>query len=182
MKSNVTIYLCIFFQPQVFNNIKAAIKSALWNGFAISWFKHWKNGATIKFDEKLLEILFVPEDDFCSRFILKFENKIETTRLDESVVYKTFYGNEHVVEVASKEVCALIDIALAKGGPEAIAESFYNCMRCQQCSGGQSDWVLTKQAKIGWCSSSVDKCGKIIHDAVSVYLFGDDKIKGHRQN
>ena len=78
----------------------------------------------------------MPEDDFCSKFILKFENKIETTRLDELVVYKSFYGNKHVV-VASKEACALMDIVLAKGGPEAITESFYNCMRCQQCHEGQ---------------------------------------------
>ena len=103
-----------FFSHKYFNNIKAAIKSALWNEFTISWFKHWKNGATIKFDEKLLKISFVPEDDFCSKFILKFENKIETTRLDESAIYKLFYGNEHVIEVASKEECALMDIALAK--------------------------------------------------------------------
>ena len=46
----------------------------------------------------------MPEDDFCSKFILKFENKIETTRLDESAMYKLFYGNEHVVEVASQFV------------------------------------------------------------------------------
>ena len=46
----------------------------------------------------------MPEADFCSKFILKFENKIETTRLDESAMYKLFYSNEHVVEVASQFV------------------------------------------------------------------------------
>ena len=102
IKSSVTIYV-YFFSHKYFSNIKDAIKSALWNGFAISWFKHWKKGVTIKFDEKRLEISFVLEDDFCSKFILKFENKIETTRLDESAIYKSFYCNEHVVEVASKE-------------------------------------------------------------------------------
>ena len=122
------------------------------------------------------------EDDFCSKFVLKFENKIETTRLDESAIYKLFYGNEHVIEVASKEACVLMDIALAKGGPEAIAESFYNCMCCQQYPGRQSNWVLTTRAKVAWCLPSVDKCDKIICDAVSVYLSSDDKLKGHQQN
>ena len=83
----------------------------------------------------------MPEDDFCSKFILKFENKIEITRFNESVVYKPFYGKEHVVEVASKEARALMDTVLAKGGPEAIAESFCNFMCCQQCPGRQSNWV-----------------------------------------
>ena len=75
-----------------------------------------------------------------------------------------------------------MDIALAKSGPEAIAKSFYNCMRCQQYPGGQSNWVLTTRAKVAWCLPSVDKCDKIIRDAISVYLSGDDKIKVHRQN
>ena len=110
----------------------------------------------------------MPEDDFYSKFILKFENKIETTRLDESAVYKSLYGNEHVEEVESKEACALMNIALAKCGLEAIAESFYNCMPCQKCPGGQSKWVLTTRVKVAWCLPSLDTCDKIIRDAVSV--------------
>ena len=69
-----------------------------------------------------------------------------------------------------------MDTALAKGGPEATASSFYNCRRCQQCSGGQSNWVLTKRAKVSWCLTSVEKCDKIIRDVVSVYLSSDEKI------
>ena len=112
----------------------------------------------------------MPEDEFCSKFILKFENKTDTTRLDESAVFKSFYGNEHVVEVASKEACALMDIGLAKCGPEAIAESCCNCMRCQQCPGEQSNWFL---------HGVYHQLTNVIRSSVSVYLSGDDKIKGH---
>ena len=66
--------------------------------------------------------------------------------------------------------------------PEAIAELFYNCMRCQQPPGGQSNWVLTTQAKVAWCLPSVKKCDKIIKNAVSLYTSEDDTMKGHRKN
>lgn len=114
---------------------------------------------------------------------MTFKDKLtETARLDESAVYKSFYSNDHVVKLATKPSCALIDIVLAKGGPEAIAESFYNCMRCQQLPGGQSNWVLTTRAKVAWCLPSIEKCDKVISDGVEFYLSGDDQMKGHRQN
>ena len=75
-----------------------------------------------------------------------------------------------------------MDMALAKGGPEAIAESFYNCMRNQQCPGGQSNWVLTTRAKIAGCLPSIDKCDKIIKNAVNLYINGDDNLRKHRDN
>ena len=40
------------------------------------------------------------------------------------------------------EGCVAMDIALAKGGTETIAESFYNVMKSQQCIGGQSNEIL----------------------------------------
>ena len=154
----------------------------MWNGYAIGWFKTWKTGDVVKLDDELISLEYVETDDLSSKFLLKFQNKTETARLDESAVYKSFYGNNQVREVATKSSCALMDIALAKGGPEAIAESFYNCMRCQQLPGGQSNYVLTTRAKVAWCFPSIQKCGKIIDDAVSLYISGDDKIKGHRKN
>ena len=39
-------------------------------------------------------------------------------------------------------------------------------------------WIATKNDDF----PSIQKCGKIIDDAVSLYISGDDKIKGHRKN
>ena len=76
----------------------------------------------------------------------------------------------------------MVDIVLAKGGPEAIAESFYNCMRCQQLPGGQSNWVLTTRAKVAWCLPSIEKCDNVISEAVDIYHAGDEQINRHREN
>ena len=38
--------------------------------------------------------------------------------------------------------CVAIEIALAKGGTEAIAELFYSVMKSQQCIGGQYNEIL----------------------------------------
>ena len=42
-----------------------------------------------------------------------------------------------------KEVCLIIDVALGKGGPESIVESYYSTMKSQQQPGGQSNKTLS---------------------------------------
>ena len=58
--------------------------------------------------------------------------------------------------------CALVDIALSKGGPEAIAESFYNSMQNQQQSGGQKNETLARRTKLNWRLPSLANCENII--------------------
>ena len=62
--------------------------------------------------------------------------------------------------------CATIDIVLSKGGPKAIAESYYSAMRAQQQSGGQSNETLARQTKLSWCLPSLKKCNAIIDESV----------------
>jgi hypothetical protein len=69
---------------------------------------------------------------------------VRKVRLSEKCVYKSFYSNKVLYDIAQPPSCALLDIVLAKGGPEAIAESFYNTMRNQQQSGGQSYDTLAR--------------------------------------
>ena len=78
--------------------------------------------------------------------------------------------------------CTLLDIVLAKGGPEAIAESFYNSMRNQQQSGGKLNETLERRAKVNWCLPSLRHCDEIIKEAVALYLRGDDVIRPHMKN
>jgi hypothetical protein len=77
--------------------------------------------------------------------------KSSTVRLQEQQFYRSFYSNKDIYNVATPSSCALLDIVLAKGGPEAIAESFCNCMKAQQQSDGQSNENLTRRTRLSWC-------------------------------
>ena len=77
-------------------------------------------------------------------YSLSFEGveKPILAELKEYEVYHSIYCDEKVSDAIGIEGCVAIDIALAKGGTEAIAESFYSVMKSQQCTGGQSNEIL----------------------------------------
>ena len=75
-----------------------------------------------------------------------------------------------------------MDTALAKGDPEAIAESFYASLWCQQQPGGQKNENLVRRTKVNWCLPSLVNCESIISEAVSIYHKEDEKILPHRAN
>ena len=58
-----------------------------------------------------------------------------------------FFCNEKIYSIAKGKSYVFIDIALAKGSPEAIAESFYASMRCQQQPGGQTNEIWSDDQK-----------------------------------
>ena len=70
----------------------------------------------------------------------------------------------------------------SKGGPEAIAESYYSAMRAQQQSGGQQNETLARRTKLNWCLPSLKMCDKIIKESVQIYLKGDGVIKSHKSS
>ncbi|CAB4018432.1 Hypothetical predicted protein [Paramuricea clavata] len=108
-----------------------------------------------------------------SIFVMRFSNEmVRKVRLSEKCVYTSFYSNKVLYDIAQPPPCALLDIVLAKGGPEAIAESFYNTMRNQQQSGGQSNDTLARRTKVNWCLPSLKHCEKIIKEGVRLYLEG----------
>ena len=72
------------------------------------------------------------------------------------------------------------DVALAKGGPEAIAESFYATMRAQQQVGGQYNDTLVTRTKLSWALPSVRLCDDILRESIKLYFKGDNHIKAHR--
>ena len=61
-----------------------------------------------------------------------------------------------------------MDIALAKGGPEAIAESFYASMRCPQQPVWQTNENLVWRTKVYWCLPSLVNSESIISEAVNI--------------
>ena len=75
-------------------------------------------------------------------FKMKFASGKEyNVRLHEQNVSSSFYFQEDIFSIPQPESCAV----LAKGGPEANAESYYSCMRVQQQSGGQSNETLSRR-------------------------------------
>lgn len=61
-------------------------------------------------------------------------------KLNEAV-YHSIYTDESLFNEIGCEGCITIDIALAKGGTEAIVESYYSIMTSQMC-GGQCNVTL----------------------------------------
>ena len=84
------------------------------------------------------------------------ENRKEyQLQLNEEAVYASIYNDENVYSELGKEICLAIDIALAKGGPESIVESFYSVMKCHNKSGPQNNETLLPRTKLDWCLPSV---------------------------
>lgn len=165
------------------SRIKEAILLGVWNLLCPEWFiLQDKNTPLQSQDAKLVLFEAITSETLDTFFRMKFaDGKDFNVRLHEQNVYRSFYCKEEIYGIAKPPSCAIIDIVLAKGGPEAIAESFYSAMRAQQQSGGQANETLARRTKLNWCLPSLKKCNSIIQDSVRVYLEGDDVIRPHRK-
>jgi len=64
----------------------------------------------------------------------------------------------------------MYDIALAKGGSEAVVESLYSVMKSQKKSGKQSNKTLINRTKIDWhCPKSPVGIPTFIEEATKLY-------------
>ena len=131
------------------NSIKKAVMMGIWKSLCLEWFILKGNVALNVKDPNLASFSPVSSDDMDSFFHMKFDDDKEyDVRLHEQNFYASFYSNPDIYSIAKAPSCALLHIVLAKGGPEAIAESFYNSMRAQQQSGDQSNENLTRRTTI----------------------------------
>ena len=164
------------------SNLKEAYRYAIWEEGANGWFIDVNTKEQVVYgDQTLMRLKHYRDCSFHTFFEMTFSNDTSVrAMLDESLIYESFYNSQSIYNIAGKESCALLDIALSKGGPEAIAESFYNCMRHHQHPGGQHNWTLTTRAKVAWCLPSIKNCSKLIDKAVKLYIKGDETFKGHR--
>ena len=165
--------------------LKKAVSEGVWNGFCPDWFEVMDEEPGDKNIDGVSLVEFRAEESINleSVFVMRFSNGVvQKVRLSERCFYKSFYSNKDLYDIVQPPSCALLDIALAKGGPEAIAESFYNSMRHQQQSGGQSNSTLVRRTKVNWCLPSLKNCESIIKESVCLYLEGDNTIKAHRVN
>ena len=164
--------------------IKKAIMQGIWNGICPEWFEVAnEKDVSNKDGADLAELRYEESTGLDLYFTMVFsDGKFQKVRLQEQRVYQSFYSNKEIYDIAKPPSCTLLDIVLAKGGPEAIAESFYNSMRNQQQSGGQLNETLERRAKVNWCLPSLRHCDEIIKEAVALYLRGDDVIRPHMKN
>ena len=62
--------------------------------------------------------------------------------LNEDAVYKSIFTDRILYEAIGMEACICVDIALAKGGTEAVVESYYSVMASNKMPGGQNNETL----------------------------------------
>lgn len=70
--------------------------------------------------------------------------------LDEPVLIETLYNVKEIYSRIGPEFMIALDVALATGGSEAIAESFYSVMDAQKQRCHQSNRIMELRAKIDW--------------------------------
>ena len=163
--------------------IKDAVGAGIWGGHCKNWFRD-KTNEPLENDSQIKR--FDKDDSefsFEAAFWLEFDDgKSGRFQLHEQSVYASLYAQKEVYTLAGPQGCTIIDYVLSKGGPEAIAESYYSTMRSQQQSGGQQNDTLEKRTKLSWCLPSLKNCQQLINQATQTYLSGDESIKAHRIN
>ena len=139
------------------SRIKKAIREGIWERKSPEWFILTDTNKDIVYQEvDLVEFVAEASTGLDLYFKMVFANgKVKHVRLHEQQVYQSFYSDPQIFNIAKPPSCAMIDVVLAKGGPEAIAESFYSSMRAQQQSGGQTNETLARRTKLNWCLPSL---------------------------
>lgn len=129
-----------------------------------------------------LEHLFLTHCEFLVKFSGKESMKVQL--LEEEVI-KALYCNEVLHSddpLTGRVAMTSFDIALAMGGPEAIAESFYSVMDTQRQYGGQSHASLEDRTLLDWATSNVLKSEEMIRRAAKLYVDGkkEERLSRHR--
>ena len=148
---NADLLLSVEFSQIDFHKIKSSLKTFLWKRdggypelrFSLPSIAPNVYGPLIKL--QLTTDTCQEGKPYClgNMYSLTFQGVKEPilAELNEEAVYHSIYCDEKVYD-AMGIGCVATDIALAKGGTEAIAESYYSVMRSQQCIGGQSNEIL----------------------------------------
>ena len=78
--------------------------------------------------------------------------------------------------VLGPEMCTAIDVAVAKGGTEAVVESFYSVMKTQQTGFHMLNDTLTDRTIIDWCYPLPLRCPATISSVAKLYASGNDRL------
>lgn len=97
--------------------------------------------------------------------------------VNEDKIIESMYKDPSIYTKAGKEICVLLDLALSKGGPEAVVESFYSVMKNHKMNGGQHNDNLAMRAKLDWCLPNSLQATRMVEEVAAIYLKGD-KTRG----
>ena len=140
----------LFFHPSlasaVFHRMKQALKTYLWRddgSHLATWFG-LPSGKTYSGLSKLEIAGDNTEFSLARSFLVTVKNMRKSLKahLNEGEVYHTIFTDEALFGAIGIEGCICLDIALAKGGTEAIVESFYSVMTSHKKAGGQANDTL----------------------------------------
>ena len=90
--------------------------------------------------------------------------------INEEAIIKTLYTNSKIAQSVGRQFMVTLDVALAKGGPEAIVESYYSCMDAQKMKGGQSTDSVSARAKISWCLPNAMQNERAVTEVAKEFL------------
>jgi hypothetical protein len=90
--------------------------------------------------------------------------------LKEENLISLMYLNSEIYTKFGKPFCLTFDVALVKGGCEALVESLYSVMNAQSQHGGQLNEFLVNHMKVDWhCPSSSLGVMDFIKDAAKFH-------------
>jgi hypothetical protein len=133
----------------IFHRMKQALKSYLWKDTGEHLAKWFYLSSPCQQWLKKLEKIDPSSDTSVSCLSNTYLLTLEDTsgrpfkaKLNEAQVYHSIYTDERLFNEIGCEGCITIDIALAKGGTEAIVESYHSVMKSQKMCGGQCNATL----------------------------------------
>ena len=77
---------------------------------------------------------------------------------------------------AGPELCTALDVALAKGGTEAVVESFYSKMKVQYRGANLSNDTLVDRTIIDACYPVPLRCPSTVEAVARLYANGNEKL------
>ena len=159
---------------QVRKSFKDAVYQVMWNNLGDcpnDWFPPLEEAhcQTLLREFKVKSEEFEIED----RFTFKYDNGVCIARMDQATAFSTFYTNETIYQMAGKECCIAIDVALAMSGSEAVVESYYSVMKTQSMVEGQLNDTLVQRRNVDWSFPMPLQCQETIKDVATLYLEGD---------
>ena len=100
---------------------------------------------------------------------------LSVTLVVEALVVQ-MYINPKVFDMLSLETCVCHDICMAKGGTEAVVESFYSLITAQ------ANNTLALRTKLEWVVPPFIKASKFVSGTAKIYLNGDKEflLKPHQ--
>ena len=113
---------------------------------------------------------------FLTTYASQGNQKEYKSEVNEEAVYAS-YNDENIYSELRKEICLVINIALAKGGPECIVKSYYSAMKCHQKSRPQSNKTLSLRTKLDWCLPNALNADRMVTEVSALYLNGDKEFK-----